>query len=68
MSLAELSFDDCSGDLVVERIHTKSLGFYESGNRTNNLNKLTIDGVMVNGIFRLYTHGTDFLQELRLQH
>ena len=60
MALDELAIDDCSGDLVVERLRTKSLGFYESTDGANSLKRVVIDSVMVDGIVRLYCHGTEF--------
>ena len=63
MSLAVLSLDDCSGELMVEKIHTKALGFYESNDGVNKLRKVVIDSVKVNGIARLNAEGEEFTCE-----
>ncbi|MEJ0034063.1 MAG: hypothetical protein WDO15_28695 [Bacteroidota bacterium] len=60
MSLDEFAIDDSSGELVVEQLRTKSLGFYEKTDGANQLRKVMIDNVTVNGVVRLYTSGTEF--------
>jgi hypothetical protein len=60
MSLRELAVDACSGNLVVEQMRMKYLGLYDNRG-VNDLRKITMDRVTLDGMIRLYVRGSEFV-------
>jgi hypothetical protein len=61
MSLAELVIAECWGKLELVNIKLAALDFYQGSSRKNNLTRVVLDNVNLNGTVRLHAGGDEFI-------